>query len=136
MVMSGTCSFIKEDGQPCRAAPVRGSDFCFWHSPEHTREATEARRLGGLRRRREKITSNVYQFEGLGSVVQIRRLLEIAVLDTLGLENSVARARTIAYLCQVSVKLLETGELEDRVEMLEQTLNARPATTKRSGRNR
>jgi hypothetical protein len=99
MVVSGTCSFVKEDGQPCRAAPVRGSNFCFWHSPDRTREADEARRLGGLRRRREKVTSGVYQFEGLESVPQIRRLLEIAVLDTLGLENSVARSRTITYMC-------------------------------------
>ena len=125
MVVSLTCSFVKDDGQPCRAAPLRDSDYCFWHSPEHTREAAEARRLGGLRRRREKITSNVYQFEGLDSVVQIRRLLDIAVLDTLSLDNSVARSRTLAYLCQVGFKALEVGELEERLAVLEQTLKVR-----------
>jgi hypothetical protein len=95
------------------------------HDPEHAEEVQEARRLGGLRRRREKVTSGAYDFEGLGSVEQIRRLLEIAALDTLGLENSVARSRTLAYLAQVALKALEVGELEDRVRALEQLLGPR-----------
>ena len=56
---------------------------------------------------------------------QVRRILQIAVLDTLALDNSIARARTLAYLAQVSVKLLETGEVEERVAALEQTLRPR-----------
>ena len=43
------------------------------------------------------------------------RLLVIASLDTLGLENSIARARTLGYLVGVAGKLLETGELEERL---------------------
>ena len=119
------CAYRKESGEACGAPPVEGSEFCFWHSPEHAEEAAEARRLGGLRRRREKITSGAYGFEGLGSADDIRRLLEVAVVDTLSLENSIARARTLAYLAQVSVKLLETGEVEERVAALEQTLGPR-----------
>jgi hypothetical protein len=95
------------------------------HDPEHAEEVQEARRLGGLRRRKEKITSGAYEFEGLGSVNQVRRLLEIAALDALGLENSIARSRTLAYLAQVSVKLLEVGELEDRVRAIESVLHPR-----------
>ena len=54
----------------------------------------------------------------------IRRLIEIAVLDTLGLENSVARNRTIAYLVQVALKALETGEFEERIEALEAAVHS------------
>ena len=89
------------------------------HSPEHTEEMAEARRLGGLRRRREVAVSGAYEFAGLESVADIRRILEVAVLDTLGLENSIARARTLAYLAMTAIKLLETGELEDRLAYLE-----------------
>ncbi len=120
-----TCIFVKLGGERCRSAPLQEEDFCFWHSPEHAEEAAEARRLGGLRRRREKITSGAYGFEGLGSAEDIRRLLEVAVVDTLGLENSIARARTLAYLAVVAAKLLETGEVEERLEALEQTLGPR-----------
>ena len=44
---------------------------------------------------------------------------KVAVVDTLGLENSIARARTLAYLAMTSIKLLETGELEERLAFLE-----------------
>ena len=114
-----SCQFQKSNGEPCRATPMRGEGFCFWHSPEHAKEATEARRLGGLRRRKEKITGGVYDFEGLEDVSKIRRLLEIAVIDTLALESSIARSRTLAYLAQMALKALEVGELESRLSALE-----------------
>jgi len=129
-----TCKARNENGDPCRQAALREGDFCFWHSPDHTEEAAEARRLGGLRRRREKAVAGAYEFEGFGSVEQVRRLLEIAALDTLGLENSIARSRTLAYLAQVSLKLLEVGELEERVRALESLLLPRLPAADRRGR--
>ena len=119
-----TCSAVKDDGGRCLAPPLQGGDFCFYHSPDHAHEAAEARRLGGLRRRREKTVQGAYEFDGLGSIQNIRRLLEIAVTDTLGLENSVARSRTLAYLAQVSVNLLEKGEMEERLRALEEMVRA------------
>jgi hypothetical protein len=69
--------------------------------------------------------SGVYDFEGLNDVSQIRRLLEIAVVDTLGLENSVARSRTLAYLGQVGLKAFEVGQFEQRLEDLEKAMGSR-----------
>ena len=89
------------------------------HSPEYAEEIAEARRLGGLRRRREVAVAGAYEFNGLETVADLRRLLQIAALDTLGLENSIARARTLGYLVGVAGKLLETGELEERLAALE-----------------
>jgi hypothetical protein len=109
---------------------MRGEDFCFWHHPEHTEEAAEARRLGGLRRRKERITQGAYDFEGLESVTQIRRLLEVSVVDTLSLESSIARSRTLAYLAQMALKALEVGELEERVRALEQVTRQRMRTVR------
>ena len=103
----------------CQAAPVKDGDHCFWHSPEYAENAAEARRLGGLRRRREVAVSGAYEVNGLETVGDLRRLLVIASLDTLGLENSIARARTLGYLVGVAGKLLETGELEERLAALE-----------------
>lgn len=120
-----SCKQRKDDGQPCRAAPLQGSDFCLFHSPDHAKETAEARRLGGLRRRKEKTVAGAYDIEGLDDVPKIRRLLEIAVLDTLSLENSVARSRTLAYLAQVALKTLEVGEFEARLEALEATMGPR-----------
>ena len=72
-----------------------------------------------MRRRREVAVSGAYEFAGLQTVADIRRILEIGVLDTLGLENSIARARTLAYLAMTAIKLLEVGELEQRLAALE-----------------
>ena len=80
------------------------------HSPKHAEDMAEARRLGGLRRRREVAVSGTNEFAGLQNVADIRCILEIAVLDTLGLENSIARARALAYVAMTAVKLSEVGE--------------------------
>src|SRR3972149_4601897 len=125
MVVSRPCKSIIEGGGACRAAPLRGSDYCLWHSPEHAAEVAEGRRLGGLRRRREVAISGAYDFAGLASVIDVRRLLEVAALDTLGLENSVACSRTLAYVAQVALRTLEVGELEDRLAAVEEVLGAR-----------
>lgn len=85
----------------------------------------EAGRLGGLRRRKERAVSAAYDLEGLGTVAEIRRLLEIAMTDTLGLENSVARSRTLAYLAQVATKLLEVGDFQERLKALEAAVGPR-----------
>ncbi len=125
------CRATKDNGEPCRAAPLSDSDYCLMHSPEHQEEVAEARRLGGLRRRREATVAGAYDFEGLAAVADIRRLLEIAVTDTLELQNSVARSRTLAYLAQTALRLLEVGELEERVAALEAAVEPRVITAGR-----
>jgi hypothetical protein len=62
----------------------------------------------------------------LDSVGSIRRLLEIATFDVIGLENSIARARVLISAVLAAAKLLETGELQARIELLEGALKARP----------
>ncbi len=119
---SRACNALKEDGSPCQAQPLRDGELCLMHSPEHAKEVAEARRLGGLRRRKEQTVASAYDFQGLGTVSEIRRLVEVAAVDTLSLENSLGRSRALAYLAQVSVNLLEKGELESRLEALEDTL--------------
>ena len=131
MVVTRTCNARNEAGDPCRAAPLVDSEFCFVHSPQYATEMQEARRLGGLRRRREKTLAGAYDLEGLGSVPQIRRIVEIAVLDALGLENSVARGRLLVACALAGAKLLEVGELEQRLTDVEATLKPRLAKDRR-----
>ena len=123
---SRTCAAQKADGSPCRAAPLHDDTFCFWHSEKHAKEAAEARRLGGLRRRREKTVEGAYELDGFNTVAGLWRVVQIAVLDTLGLENSLARARTLGYLVGVGLRALETGEFEERLVVLETAVRAQP----------
>lgn len=118
------CGAELPDGRLCRAFRIRESPCCFWHTPDREEDATEARRLGGLRRRRERTVSGAYDFTGLGSIESIRRILEIATVDALGLENSVARARVLIAAALAATKLLETGELAERLAVLEAAVRA------------
>jgi hypothetical protein len=123
------CSGIKQGGERCRQAPLRDREFCFWHDPEHEAEASEARRLGGLRRRREGTLEGAYDLDGLDSVPGIRRVLDIALAEALGLENSIARVRAFISLALAAARLLEIGEQEERLAALEEALGARLKTT-------
>src|SRR5215210_1977732 len=119
-----TCRARNAAGEPCRAPVLREHDTCFWHSEQYGSEAAEARRLGGIRRRREGALAGAYELDSLASTPDLRRLLEIAAYDALGLENSVARVRALTAIVQVGARLLETGEIEERVSTLEATIQA------------
>jgi hypothetical protein len=106
---------------------MQDDEFCFWHSPQHAQDAAEARRLGGLNRKREITLSSVYEVEGLETASQIRRVLEIALAGELSLENSHNRSRVLIAVATAAARLLEAGELEARVDALETTLTPRLA---------
>jgi hypothetical protein len=89
------------------------------HDPEHAEEVAEARKLGGLRKRREAALIGAYDLQGLDSLAVLERVLEIALLDTLGLDNSLNRSRTLGYLVGVGTRLRQEGETEERLRALE-----------------
>jgi len=49
-----TCAYLMPGGRLCRATPLRDEPYCFWHAPETAEEAAEARRFGGLHRRKKQ----------------------------------------------------------------------------------
>ncbi|MGH2464320.1 MAG: hypothetical protein ACRDGI_02570 [Candidatus Limnocylindrales bacterium] len=114
-----SCTFEMAEGRPCRAAPLRTEPFCFWHSPDNADEQAEARRLGGLHRRKKRTLATIYGFNGLRSVEDHQALLETITIETLALENSIARNRTVAGFLATGAKLLELGDLAARVAALE-----------------
>lgn len=119
------CAVIMKTGEHCQSPPLHDGEFCLMHSPEHAEEVQESRRLGGLRRRREVTLSGAYEFQNIETVPGIRRILEIAILDTLGMENSISRNRTLAYLAQIALRTLEVGELEERIAALEKAVKTK-----------
>lgn len=131
--MNRHCSFVLPDERQCRAAPLREGAFCFLHDPERAEEAAEARRLGGMRRRREGTVGLIYDLTTLDSVVGIRRLLDIVVADGLGLENGIGRLRILIAAATAALKVLEVAELEARLESLEALQRATSSRVRRVG---
>ena len=125
MLNTRTCKGRKENGESCRAAPLRDRDYCLFHDPEHQESVQVARSAGGHRRKREAALATAYDFEGLTSVQEIRRLVEVAAYDALSLENTINRVRALGYLAQVASTLLEKGEMEERVASIEAALGPR-----------
>src|ERR1035437_1494301 len=119
MVMRRRCVFPRSDGQPCQMAPQHDRPCCFAHDPERATEAAEARRLGGLRRRKEGTIAVAYDLPGLDTVVGIRRLLDIVVTDGVGLDNGIPRLRVLISTAVAAMNLLKVGELEERLAALE-----------------
>ena len=110
------------DTRTCRAGPQRERPWCFAHDPERAEDAAEARRLGGLRRRREGTVVVAYDLPGLDTVEGIRRVLDIVTADALGLDSGIARLRVLIAVATAATRLLETGELESRIAALEAAL--------------
>ena len=128
MVARRSCTFLMPDGRACRAGPQRDRPFCFAHDPERAEEAAEARRLGGLRRRKEGTIAVAYDLPGLDSVAGIRRLLDVVVTDGIGLENGIARLRVLIAATVAATNLLKVGEFEERLTALESVIDAGRAT--------
>ena len=122
MVARRTCVFVMADGGTCRAGPQRDRPYCFSHDPKRATEAAEARRLGGLRRRKEGTIAVAYDLPGLDSVTGIRRLLDIVVTDGIGLDNGIPRLRVLISTAVAAANLLKVGEFEERIGALEATL--------------
>jgi hypothetical protein len=120
------CTAKTAQGAPCRAAPRSDTGLCLWHDPDLAEVAQEARRVGGQKRKRTVAVFGAYDIEGLDSITDIKRVVEIVVTDMLNVEgSSMPRARMLLTAAQVAAKLLETGEFEERLAQLESVMEPR-----------
>lgn len=121
------CGATRSDGAPCQAVATR-SGMCMAHDPALREKAQEARRAGG---------HNSARARRLGKLVPPRLM---AVYDTLELalgqvykgEIDPRVATAMASLAGAMVKVLTSGELEQRVRLLEE----RQAQVSTDGRGR
>jgi len=113
------CTYQMPDGRACRATPLRDEPFCFWHSPETAEELADARKMGGLHRRKKRTVSTIYGFGGLRTIEDNLALLETISIETLALENSIARNRALTSMLALGVKLIEVGDIAARLATLE-----------------
>ena len=118
-MVSASCAFEMPDGLRCRAPALRGKALCYWHDPDKAEEAAESRRIGGLHRRKAKSVATIYDFSGLRTIEGAQRLLETAAIETLALENSISRNRTLISAAAGAGKLIEAGDLDARLSAVE-----------------
>ena len=68
------CAFRFPNGEACHSPPLHDGDYCLMHSPDHVKEVQEARRLGGLHRKREATLYTAYDLQPLTTIAGIQRL--------------------------------------------------------------
>jgi hypothetical protein len=119
------CIATTNAGTPCRAAPGIDSTFCFNHDPEQAEAAAAARKLGGQRRKREGTLTAAFALESLDTVEGLQRLLDVITTDALAMDNGAPRLRILLAVVDRATKLIEVGELADRVERIEAAQRSR-----------
>ena len=124
MTKAQHCKALTKQGKYCPNTPS-ANGYCFTHDPTRGKERANARRKGGSHSR----VPHGGAAEGLPK--QIRTLTDVlAVLDytlaeALPMENSIQRGRLLVALAHAFVEAIKTGELETRVEAIENALKAR-----------
>ena len=104
------CPAIKKNGDPCTARAT-GDGFCIGHSPN----ALEARRKGGA------ATSKLNRAKMLmpARLKPVSERLERALEEVHTGELEPRKATAMASVAGALVKVVTSGELEERVRMLE-----------------
>jgi hypothetical protein len=119
------CAGRGPTGEPCQSPPLRDGQYCFMHSPEHAQEAQEARKLSHIRHKREATLSGAYDLDSVNSMEGLRRIVEIIIMDTLTMDNTISRNRALAYYIMVALKIKEVGDHETRIASLEQAVHGK-----------
>jgi hypothetical protein len=119
---AGGCVDRNAKGEPCGMPRLEDSDRCFAHDPTRGAARARARKRGGRNRRVASVSEAPTDASPLREVGAIQGQLEAALFNTLQLENSNGRSRTIGYLLGFALKALEVGELEARLAALEQQI--------------
>jgi len=117
------CQAKTQSGKPCAIPALKGTHYCFTHSPITRTAQAEARKRGGENRHTPHFADASELPADLQSVQEARKILMYTLREVIGMENSIARARVLLALFDSVVKSLEIGELEARLSTLEKVLN-------------
>jgi hypothetical protein len=119
--MANRCKFKKGDRR-CKNYALVGDDYCFFHSPRKARERAEAQRKGGkaalAKKKRLLEKSNVH----IKKTSDVVKLLNDTINQVRTGEIEVKVANAVGYLSGICLKALEQGDIEKRLEVLEDTV--------------
>ena len=116
--MAKKCKYRKGN-RHCKNYALTGDDYCFFHSPRKAKSRAQAQRKGGKKALGEK--KRVLQ----GSNIEIKNTSDIVELlnETINQVRTgkieVKIANAVGYLSGICLKALEQGDIEKRLEALE-----------------
>ena len=114
------CQFKKQDGQECRANPMKDSEFCFTHNPDTEEEKMLATSKGGRAPRKAYEPLPELTIENTKDVVN---LLSTTILEVRAGSIELRVANCIGYLSGHLIKAFEISDLEERINRLERKVS-------------
>ena len=114
------CKFVDENGEPCEAFALKGSEYCWFHDPDKLQERIEACKKGGKVGTREVLPESNVKINSLKDIV---RLLESTINDVRTGKVDVRIANSVAYLSGVLRQVMEQEFLEKRIDTLEKEVD-------------
>ena len=117
--MMAVCSGIKRDGGRCTATVEPPQDYCWWHDPANADKRKRAASRGG-------------RGKGGSELADLKRQARELAAGVLGGEVETGKAavanqifNTLIRAIEQERKNLETGELAERLEAMEEVLKGR-----------
>lgn len=114
------CNGKNSRGEPCKVAALKGDRYCFNHSPATRKAQAEARRRGGMANLTPHFADPATVPANVATLEEARGILSYTLAEVIGMENTIARARILINLFDSFVKSIEIGEIEARLQALEQ----------------
>jgi len=127
-VIRSACAATTQRGTDCKGIVPLGRTLCLVHDPDLADRVAEARRRGGTTAMKLKLLAGKRQ--RLDTPKKLLTFVSDLALDTLSGSIDPNVSRATAYAVSLSMRLLETADLERRLEALEAQL-ARQGETKR-----
>jgi hypothetical protein len=118
------CKANNKDGGRCKAF-ANESGFCFMHDAARGKERALARRAGGLATRKPHFADAERLPYSIRRIDDVFALLNYTLRETIGLDNSIQRGRLLVSLAHGFIEVLKVGELETRIEAIENAMNLR-----------
>jgi hypothetical protein len=122
MTIQPRCIGTNKAGEQCRGKALSGGRYCIAHDPERVVDMAEWRRQGG------KAKSNTARArkqlpDAVLSPTELQGLLSKAIKDVLAGKIDPGPLNAAANAARAIASLRETGDVEQRLEQLEQALN-------------
>lgn len=114
------CRANNINGEPCGGFAVEGSDFCFIHSPERSKERAEARKKGGARSRAGHGGDTDSIPGEIRTLQDVLLVLDYTLQEALVLNNSIQRGRLLVAIASAFIEAIQVGDFEGRLQRLEQ----------------
>lgn len=118
------CQATKRNAMPCNASAGENG-FCFTHDATKGKERATARRNGGLRRIAPSVADKSLVRRETRSITDVMIILDYALQESLALQNSIPRGRLLVSIAHGYIEALKVGEMEQRLEAVENALGLR-----------